>query len=72
MGCLSSDDLKEREKVLVSIIMIAQTVGNRWSELLTSAFDCKADQSIASAPSREVLWPCEQSCTESWALACHG
>jgi hypothetical protein len=34
MGCLSSEDLKEREEVL-SVIMIAHGSQDRWSTLLT-------------------------------------
>lgn len=35
---LGSEDLREREKVLVSNVMIAQIVNESWSELLTSIF----------------------------------
>jgi hypothetical protein len=35
MGCLSSENLKEREEVLVSNVMIAHAQENRWSGLLT-------------------------------------
>jgi hypothetical protein len=43
MGSLSSGDLKEREEVLVSTIMIAQILNNRWSELLTPNFRVTKD-----------------------------
>jgi hypothetical protein len=35
MGCLSSENLKEREEVLVSSVMVAQRAGGYWSTLLT-------------------------------------
>jgi hypothetical protein len=34
----TSEDLKERKEVLVSAIMIAQTLDHTWSELLTSVW----------------------------------
>jgi hypothetical protein len=37
MGCLSSENLKEREEVLVSSVMVAQRAGGYWSTLLTLA-----------------------------------
>jgi hypothetical protein len=37
MGCLSSENLKEREEVLVSTIMVAQRTADSWSTLLTFA-----------------------------------
>jgi hypothetical protein len=54
--------------VLVSAIMIAQILNNRWSELLTPNFQVTKD--LAGPGARSFLQS-EQSCTESPALACH-
>jgi len=67
MGCLVSGDLKEREEVLISLVMIVQAESNSWSELLTSLF------TLILRPFRDIPLPelCEQSGTERPRQTCH-
>lgn len=71
MGCLSSENLKEREEVLVSTMMVAQRAADSWSTLLTFAGSSKQIAFFPAMPRPILSCRCEQSCTESQALACH-
>jgi hypothetical protein len=72
MGRLSSVDLKEREEVLVSSVMMAQPRKNSWSELLTLRLQLENRRIASSAVPLMFLAQSEQSCTESPVLVCHG